>query len=227
LHAVVTERSKTGSWPAGCVVLTFDDGYANLLEWAEPVLTKHGFTATVFVVSDYIGRTNAWETPPRGFGSRDLLGWDQLGTLAEAGWEIGGHTRTHPDLCALSVSDAQLEDEIAGSGDAVAERLGRNVTSFAYPYGRFDERAERIVTRVYSAGCTTRLCRATIEPVARLPRVDAYYVQEPRLFEKLIAGRLDRYLMLRRWGRRVRRWVAADRAPASTSAESHLREDEA
>ena len=212
LQAALTQRATDGSWPDHGVVITFDDGYANLLEQAMPVLREHGFSATVFVVSDYIGRSNTWETPPAGFGSHALLRWEQLGKLADAGWEIGAHTRSHPDLC--DVSDAQLEDEIAASGAALAARLGHPVTTFAYPYGRFDARAERIVARVYQAGCTTRLQRAFDEPVSRLPRVDAYYLRERRRLERLIDGRLDRYLMLRRWGRRLRRLVTTDRQSA-------------
>src|SRR5260370_20335396 len=41
--------------------LTFDDGYASLAEHAYPVLPDLGFTATTFLITDYVGKTNDWD----------------------------------------------------------------------------------------------------------------------------------------------------------------------
>jgi peptidoglycan/xylan/chitin deacetylase (PgdA/CDA1 family) len=134
------------------------------------------------------------------------LTWEQIEELRGAGWEIGAHTRTHPDLRGLS--DVRLEEEIAGSRKALEQHFDRTVESFAYPYGLFDERGERIVAREYTAACTTRLQRAGSEALSRLPRVDAYYLRAPNRVRRLLLGQLDGYLTLRRWGRRMRRAVA-------------------
>ena len=42
-------------------LLTFDDGYASLDEHAYPILADLGFTATTFVITDYVGKTNTWD----------------------------------------------------------------------------------------------------------------------------------------------------------------------
>jgi peptidoglycan/xylan/chitin deacetylase (PgdA/CDA1 family) len=66
------------------------------------------------------------------------MGWEELGRLAEAGWEIGSHTRTHPRLPTLG--GGALEDELAGSRTDLEERLGVPCRSLAYPYGAADRR---------------------------------------------------------------------------------------
>ncbi len=206
LREAVAEHSAKGSWPDQTVVITFDDGFASLHEHAHAILSRYEFTATVFLVADYVGLTNDWETPPGGLGQRPLLTWSQIEKLHCAGWEIGAHTRTHPDLRRLS--GVQVEDEIAGSRRDLERRLGQTVQSFAYPYGLFDERGERIVAREYEAACTTRLQRAGSEALSRLSRIDAYYLSDPDRVRRLLSGQLDGYLTFRRWGRRVRRVVA-------------------
>lgn len=206
LQQALADRNATGSWPDRTAVITFDDGFASLHDHALATLKSHGFTATVYLVADYVGLTNDWETPPVGLGRRPLLTWGQIEDLHDAGWEIGAHTRTHPDLRGLS--DVVLEEEIAGSREALEQHLGRTVESFAYPYGLYDQRSERIVAREFMAACTTRLQRVSAEALWRLPRVDAYYLREPDRVRRLLLGQLDGYLTLRRWGRRVRRAVA-------------------
>ncbi len=214
MRDAVAQRAADGTWPERSVVVTFDDGFANLNEEALPVLRRHGFAATVFLVSEYMGRSNLWETPPAGLGTRPVLGWQQAEELAGAGWEIGSHTRTHPDL--RNLSSARLEDEIAGSRAALEQRLGVAVESFAYPYGRYDARAETVAAREYTAACTTRLSRAGDESLFGLPRVDAYYLKDERAVRRLLTGKLDHYLTLRRWGRAVRRTLAGDPVAAKS-----------
>ena len=88
---------------ADAVALTFDDGFVSFAERAWPVLRDHGLSATVFVVSDHVGGTNAWgQRPAPGNPSLPLMGWETLGRLAEAGVELGAHTRSHRDLRGAS-----------------------------------------------------------------------------------------------------------------------------
>ena len=205
LREAVSDHGTTGSWPDKTVVITFDDGFASLHEHARAILKQHEFTATVFLVADYVGLSNNWEAPPEGLGKRPLLTWEQIEELQGAGWEMGAHTRTHPDLRGLS--DAALEAEITGSRGALEQRLNCSVETFAYPYGLLDDRCERIALREYKAACTTRFQRAGSEPLSRLARVDAYYMGDPNRVRRLLLGQLDGYLTLRRWGRRLRRAV--------------------
>jgi peptidoglycan/xylan/chitin deacetylase (PgdA/CDA1 family) len=73
------------------------------------------------------------------------MSWEQVGELAEYGWEIGSHTHTHPHLPELN--DADIRDELATSRDELTRRLGRPCESIAYPYGDVNDRIEDLTRR--------------------------------------------------------------------------------
>jgi peptidoglycan/xylan/chitin deacetylase (PgdA/CDA1 family) len=91
-----------------CAVLTFDDGYAGVLENALPLLLARGFSATVFCVSHKLGQRNDWD--PDGDPLLDAAG---VKALHAAGLEIGSHGATHRAL--PDVDDAALAEETRGS----------------------------------------------------------------------------------------------------------------
>lgn len=202
MREALTYRQANRRWPERCAVLTFDDGFANFYETAMPEIAKHSFSATVFVISGHVGGRNDWDAPPAGLGSQRMLDWPQLKELDEQGIEIGAHTRTHPDLRRLS--KLEIEAEITGCCSDIEERTGQAVESFAYPYGYLNRQAEEVAQQTMTAACTTELRRADGEPLHLLPRVDMYYLQSPPQLTSLVAGKLDGYLKLRRWGRTAR-----------------------
>ena len=208
LAEAVNYRQANGSWPERCAVLTFDDGFANFYEKAMPALARRNFTATVFVVSGHVEGRNDWDAPPAGLGSQRMLTWPQIKELAEQGIEIGAHTRTHPDLRRLS--EKEIEEEIGGCCAELSERIGQAVESFAYPYGYLNRQTEEVAQRTVRSACTTELRRANSDPLHLLPRVDMYYLQSPNQVSSLVAGKLDGYLTVRRWGRMVRQMLAGN-----------------
>lgn len=132
--------------PAGAVVITMDDGYADNRELAAPALRRFGYPATVFAVSSRIGGVADWEGAGE-LAGRELLDWDDLRALRQNGVEVGAHTRTHPRLPELN--ERAATDEVGGSRAALTERLGASVESFSYPYGRV---SEEVVAAVAGAG---------------------------------------------------------------------------
>lgn len=191
------------------VALTFDDAFANFASDAWPLLKAAGLPVTLFVVSGFAGRTNNWSgTGGGGMPELPLLDWDALGRLAGEGVEIGAHTQSHPKL--TRTTDAQLGDEIAGSADAIAARLGRRPTSFAYPYGDVDDRVAAAAGRTFARAVTTEL--AVCEPplaAHRLPRLDAFYFREAGLLEAWGTPAFRRRLAWRNLARRARAAVLA------------------
>ncbi|MFF8864458.1 polysaccharide deacetylase family protein [Streptomyces sp. NPDC015139] len=118
------------------VGLTFDDGYADFLDNALPLLERWGCTATLFVLPGRLGGDNAWDPlGPR----KPLLTADGIRRVADAGVEIGSHGLTHVDL--TRADDALLTAETAESRALLEELTGRPVTGFCYPYGTVDRRA--------------------------------------------------------------------------------------
>lgn len=202
LREALSHREAHAAWPERCVALTFDDGFANFYEEAMPALVRHSFTATVFVISGYVGGRNDWAPPPARLGLREMLTWPQIAEMSAAGIEIGVHTRNHKDLRQLSTAEAQ--EEIGGSRVEIEDRLGQPVDSFAYPFGYVSPTSLEIVQREFRAACTTVLRRASAEPLHELPRVDMYYLRAARQLSQLLEARLDRYLTVRRLARMAR-----------------------
>ena len=117
------------------VGLTFDDGYADFLEHAVPVLARHRMTATVYMVAGRLSGANDWDEGP----DLPLMSPDQLRAVAAAGHEVGSHTMTHPRLAGLD--RATLDAELRRSREVLEETLGAPVRGFCYPYGSVDRAA--------------------------------------------------------------------------------------
>ncbi|MFB6635373.1 polysaccharide deacetylase family protein [Streptomyces sp. NPDC056362] len=134
LDATAAGRAK------GLVGLTFDDGYADFVDSALPLLLRHRFTATVYVLPGRLGGENGWDTAgPR----KPLLDEDGIRRIADAGMEIGSHGLRHVPL--TEADDATLAAETRLSRELLEDMTGRPVDGFCYPYGQVDPRAVQAV----------------------------------------------------------------------------------
>jgi peptidoglycan/xylan/chitin deacetylase (PgdA/CDA1 family) len=172
---------------ARLVGLTFDDGYADFLTEAVPLLLRYGHTATVFALPGRLGGSNAWD--PEG-PRKPLLTADGIREAHSAGMEVGSHGLLHRDLTALD--DDALDAELAESRDLLADITGTVPAGFCHPYGAVDARTA-LATR--QAGYDYA-CAVDAGPLAcghALPR--AYVGQadnSPRLHAKRLLHRLRR-----------------------------------
>lgn len=152
--AEVARQLGEGGPAARSVCITFDDGYRNIAASAAPVLRDLGWPATVFVPTDWAGNANRWDEA-NGKPVLPLMGWDELGDLAGSGWEIAGHTLSHPRLAEME--DAAALAEIRGGREAIADRVGVAPSTFCYPYGSLNERTPGLVREAgFGGACTTR-----------------------------------------------------------------------
>jgi peptidoglycan/xylan/chitin deacetylase (PgdA/CDA1 family) len=165
-YAEVTRVLREGRLPPPrTVALTFDDGYADNADIAVPLLERHRFPGTIFLVSSRLGGVNDWTTEPA-LAGRALVSPEQLAELRSRGIDCGAHTRTHPDLTA---GDVALEEEIASSRTDLNE-----VSTFAYPYGRVNDRAvDAVRASGFESACTTdpRLAQVGDDPLL-IPRIE-------------------------------------------------------
>ncbi len=131
--------------PPGSVVITIDDGYKSAIVHAAPILKKYNFPWTYFVYPDFI-------TVNEGAGAAS---WNDLIELQKEGVDIESHSMTHPTLTKHSQKikgvwhnlspeeyDQWLETETAGSKALLEQKLGKTITSFAYPYGAYNKQVE-------------------------------------------------------------------------------------
>jgi peptidoglycan/xylan/chitin deacetylase (PgdA/CDA1 family) len=138
------QRRRSGRpLPARPIVLTFDDGYADLIEEALPVMIEQGFPATVFVTTGWLrgAAQYAVGTPPG-----RMLSWGQVVELSSAGVEIAAHSHSHPQLD--QISEPRLRVELAKSRRLLEDRLGHSVCSLAYPYGYSSKRVRAVARQV-------------------------------------------------------------------------------
>jgi peptidoglycan/xylan/chitin deacetylase (PgdA/CDA1 family) len=162
--AALVEAMRAGR-QRGLVGLTFDDGYTNVLETALPVLRRHGFGATAYIISDRLGGTNEWDEGP----TWPLMKGDQVRELAAAGIEIGSHAATHMRLAGAG--PAELTAEVSESRASLTALLGAEIRGFAYPYGSMDAAARRAVRDAgYEYACAVEASLPEIGLMA-LPRI--------------------------------------------------------
>ena len=151
-QAVSLGRLLDANRPLNSFVITFDDGFANVLQNAAPILAEAGFSAIQFIVSNLIGGRNEWdvrvgEVPERLMDKAEIRDW-----LA-AGHEIGSHTRTHCRLPRLSLRDAA--EEVSASKKQLEDIFGLTIRHFCYPYGETTPAVQEVVAQAgYETACT-------------------------------------------------------------------------
>ena len=136
--------------PRRSVLLTFDDGYRSFLQYAAPVLKELGFTATLFVYTDYVG------------AGGNAFTWADLKKLQQEGFDIEAHSKSHGDMVRAGNEPAneyekRLEAELMQPRALFQKNLGFAPDILAYPYGRQDDAVvRRAKERGYTAAFTVR-----------------------------------------------------------------------
>ncbi|MBN2415865.1 polysaccharide deacetylase family protein [bacterium] len=129
------QLQNNASLPERPIIITFDDGYESVYTHALPILRHYGFTATVFVISGYVGAANRWDVNLGGLLFSHLTR-TQIAALSRAGFEIGSHTVHHPDLTRLPHASAR--QELLRSRRTLSELTDTDVTALAFPFGRYN-----------------------------------------------------------------------------------------
>jgi peptidoglycan/xylan/chitin deacetylase (PgdA/CDA1 family) len=133
-------RFLAGDRLDGLAAVTFDDALIGVHRHAVGILGELGVPATVFAVSRRLGTG----TPEWYAGSDRVMTSDELLEVADAGFTVQSHTRTHADLPAVADPEA-LHAELAGARTDLEQLLGRPVEYLAYPFGYFDRRVRDAV----------------------------------------------------------------------------------
>jgi peptidoglycan/xylan/chitin deacetylase (PgdA/CDA1 family) len=178
-------REPETALPAKPAVLTFDDGFADFYQTALPLLTKYGFTATLFVTSGWVVGCcpQAARSGPSG-----TLNWGQMSEIAAAGIEVAAHSVTHPQLDQLP-ADA-VRHEVAASKNSLEDRLGLPVTGMAYPFGYSSRLVRATVSSVgyqYACAVDNRLAGQQ-DSLLALPRLTIGRSTKLPVFAKTVAA---------------------------------------
>jgi len=137
--------------PKRSVAITIDDGYRSAYDIAYPILKGYGFTATLFIYTDFVG------------GGRIAISWDQLREMKSEGFEVGSHTLSHCDLADKREGEddqaylARIKNELLASKHILDKELGQDTMYLAFPYGTYNQRVLRICDQVgYKIGFSVK-----------------------------------------------------------------------
>lgn len=140
LSELFAARDGKQKLPDKPIIITFDDGYADNLTTALPIMEKHGLKGTVFVISGSVGQ----ET---------YLTWEQIKEMQARHTEIGSHTANHVDLNTLTL--AERENEVKISKETLEQHLQTPIEFLAYPYGQYDAAMADVLQKAgYRGACT-------------------------------------------------------------------------
>lgn len=156
--------------PPRPVVLTFDDAFTDFCSTALPILHQHGFRATLYVPTGYIGGTARWLNRC-GEADRELLSWQALRDITATGVEVAAHSHTHAQLDRLPA--AMVREEAYRSRSMLEDNLGLLVKGFAYPFGYWNRAARAAVAGAgfHYACAVAELTAVPSDDLLTLPRI--------------------------------------------------------
>lgn len=174
------------------VAITFDDGYRSFYRYAVPIIEEVDVPVTVFVPVDLVDEDSAFnyrlDYSPDAFEnfnvvspafddsapSRLMTGAQLESLVASDLVTIGNHTRTHPDLSAIT--DRQtLVEEIVSAREVLESRFDVTVDRFCFPYGRYNRDALDVVRDSHEYAVTTIPRPLGDDPDPhRIPRLTAH-----------------------------------------------------
>ena len=128
----VTSISNWKNNNSGNIVFTFDDGFSSDFELVFPILKEMGMSATFFIVPNFVG-------------TEGYMTWENIKQLSDAGMEIASHSCTHQYFSTLN--EEEIFDELKNSKNTIEKIIGKDVDSFAYPYGNYSLKSNQIASK--------------------------------------------------------------------------------
>jgi peptidoglycan/xylan/chitin deacetylase (PgdA/CDA1 family) len=182
---------------AGQITMTFDDGFASVYEYAFPILRHYGITATVFLVTGYIGQYDDWDVN-LGRIRFPHLTWPQIEELLNAGWQIESHSMFHNDLSKIGKS--RCHRELALSKKLIEARLNNKVKYLSYPFGNMDSNViHAAIESGYTGGFVMSRTSKSLPPEFVVARLGVYFFDTRLTYaHKILAKHENFYKFMQR-----------------------------
>jgi len=172
--------------PPKPIIISFDDGFASVADYAFPIMQEARFPGVVFAISGFLGKRGVWDV---NLGSRPPLHLSgaQLRVLVNQGWEVGSHTITHRALPFLNGRELRRELEV--SRNYLEDVIGTPVRTVAYPFGLSSQRVLRVSKKAGYAFATGSpfFSRWEGQPIV-FPRIPVFPWDTPATLAKKVTA---------------------------------------
>ena len=154
------------------IIITFDDGYKDILINALPILKKYNFKATSFFVTNLIGQNNSWDVKKKSYIKKEIMNPSDILQWISSGMHIGSHSHNHVDL--TKISEEKLLYELEFSKKFLEDKFDNKNNIFCYPYGKVNENVHYHTKKFYSKAVTTNRSRYSLKRhnTHLIPRID-------------------------------------------------------
>ena len=154
------------------IIITFDDGYKDILNNALPILKKYNFKATSFFVTNLIGKNNSWDIKKKSYIKKEIMSPSDILQWISSGMHIGSHSHNHVDL--TKISEEKLLYELEFSKKFLEDKFDNKNNIFCYPYGKVNENVHYHTKKFYSKAVTTNRSRYSLKRhnTHLIPRID-------------------------------------------------------
>ena len=154
------------------IIITFDDGYKDILINALPILKSSNFKATCFFVTNHIGKNNQWDKKKDKFREKNIMSNDDIKKWLDSGMSVQSHSHNHVDLTKLS--NADIIKELKISKKYFKDKFNIETDVFCYPFGKVNKNVYDLTKKIYKYAVTTNRSRYNINKHNPLliPRVD-------------------------------------------------------
>ena len=154
------------------IIITFDDGYKDILVNALPILKKYDFKATCFFVTNLIGQDNSWDINKKNFSKKEIMNINDINNWISSGMHVGSHSHNHLDL--TKISEKSLLKELEFSKKILEDKFNTINDIFCYPYGKVNQNVYALTKKIYNKAVTTNRSRYDLKKHNShlIPRID-------------------------------------------------------
>jgi len=140
IHKILDYLSNKKDLPQKLVAITFDDAYKSIFTNAYPLLKEYNFPFTIYINSAPINSSSTYLT------------WEELNLMKKDLASFGSHSHHHNFLIRKDIKNWEdtVFSDLKKSNEIINQKMDIKVTTFAYPFGEYDNELKNIVKDFYS-----------------------------------------------------------------------------
>ena len=146
-------REGSATLPERPIMIDFDHSVTSMRHGVLDILDRYGFKGNLFIYTSPYDET--YDRPLALSPAPEHMTWEEIRELRDAGWHMGAHIITHPNLSELSLEDPSgeiLRTELDRCNQVIQENLGFTPKDFAFTGTSWSSSAEQELMKRYRFG---------------------------------------------------------------------------